>query len=128
MVNPLTDEIIALKREAVESLYTGIMKVYEYPKIKNPKTGIEKPLEYFKYSDVPCRISSQGGGTTNKTDKKPVISKGISVICPPEYEIKAGSRLEITFNGETNRYKLAGEKKLYSDHQTIEIELEKENP
>lgn len=118
----LLSDYIPLKREAIELLYCGTCNIYEITHKRDLKTNVTRSNGYeLKYSEIPCRLSSQSSGTTNQTETADEFSKSITLILAPEIEIKAGSHIEVTQYGNTDTYVYSGEKRLYSDHQTISL-------
>lgn len=118
MIDWLTPELIALKRDAIESIYDHRMTVYEVKQVYNPKTGFDEPQEVKKYEDEPCRISTQ---VTYAIEENPdLLQEKTNLICAPELDIPMGCHIEVKFyNGVVKRYKQISSARAYSDHQTL---------
>lgn len=118
MIDWLTDDLIALKRETIESIYDHTMTVYDIRDEYNPVTGFNEPMEIPIIENEPCRISSQ---TVDPTDNNPKgYIKKVNLICAPELDIPIGCRIEVDFYcGRHDQYRQVSPAKHFSDHQTL---------
>lgn len=114
-----TPEVIAFKRECIESLYNATMTVTTTTQEYNPKTYFDEEVVKEIITDEPCRIVEQGIDPVKNLPRR--TDNVSSIMCAPELVIPAGS--EITVKLYTNELKFfrAGESKHYSDHQTLEV-------
>lgn len=111
-------EVIAIKRECLETLYTGLVDVFESKNIED-ENFFSRPVEREILHQEPCRISYQVSHPTVDNPKE--HRKKITLMIAPEPDIKAGTKFVVTQNGKTEIYFKASEPKIYSDHQSIEI-------
>lgn len=115
----ITPELIALKREFTESLYTGTMNVIQNQWVKDEDTGIKYEEWVTIYENIPCRMTKQEIEPSENRPK--TFYKKITVDCAPEIDLPEGSKFEITFNGRTETYERSGTTSIYSDHQRIDM-------
>lgn len=114
----ITPEVIALKREAIESIYHHRMTVYATKTILNPQTGIHEPQEIEIYSNIPCRASTQMVEPTQDVPYE--FSKKMRVHCAPELEIPPGSKVKLTFyHQKTETFWHVSSRRIHSDHQVL---------
>lgn len=114
----LTEDLIALKREAIESIYHHRMTVYDIRDQYNPETGFDEPVEIPIIENEPCRVSSQVADPTDAYPKGYI--KKVNLICRPELDIPIGCRIEVDFyNGKHDQYRQVSPARHYSDHQTL---------
>ena len=118
MIDWLTDDLIALKRHAIESIYDHRMTVYDIRTEYNPETGFDEPHEVKIIENEPCRISTQ---IVDPTDDHPTqFKKKTNLICAPELDIPIGARIDVDFyNDKHDPYKQVSAARHYSDHQTL---------
>lgn len=112
-------------REALESLYTGVLMVTESVKVRkdNKSTSFE---DVVTLEGVPCRLSIKTLSSNNPSDKGHNLRQQIKVFLTPDVVIKPGSRLTITQNNVTRSYKYSGAPMVYSCHQEIILEVDEE--
>lgn len=115
----LTEELVAIKRATIESLYFARVTIWtsEYEKPKGKPFQEEVKVTICK--DEPCRITSQLGDPVQGDPK--VAVKRVNLMVAPEWEIPEGSEIEVTYNGYTKRYRMSAPPYHYSDHQTISL-------
>jgi hypothetical protein len=103
-------------------LYTDTANVYGYTTTTTP-AGITRKGKATEptISNMPCRISQKSINSPiqNHTESNNTISYEIKMFCPPEYEIKAGSKIEITRCGKVIIIYETGEPFIYPTHQEI---------
>lgn len=113
----------AIKRQALESLYTGKCTIYEYKKIKkaNKSTGFE---EVAVLADQACRLSfKQSPNTSGSDDLSSGVMQTIELFISPDVKISPGSKIVVTQNGRTTEYADSGVPVLYPTHQAINLKL-----
>lgn len=112
-----------IHRKAVEQLYEDVCTVYEYQSVKDEKTKLTEKKEIAVLQDLPCKISFENTAAT--TDKEGAAEQGISVklFLSPDVDIKAGSKIAVTHNGETVSYSNSGVSARFFTHQEIELKL-----
>ena len=114
----ITPELIALKREVIESIYHHRMTVYQHENVLNPKTGYDEPQEVPIYVDEPCRGSTQLSEPTTNLPRE--FTKTLRIHCAPELEIPIGSHIVVTFyNGKVQDFGRVSSARHYSDHQVL---------
>ncbi len=108
-------------RRAVEKLYGGVCTVIEHKAVtkSNHAAGFE---DNVIYENVPCRLSFQSLNTTGESGGAGVIRQLVKLFVPPETEIKAGCKIEVTQNGKTLQFKSSGEPARYETHNEIMLE------
>lgn len=109
-------------RQAVESQYKGICRLYESRQVKDEKTKITSEERVLVEPGFPCRLSFN---TSTVKEKEGVFVKmqETKLFCAPEREILAGSLLEITQDGRTALYEQSGYPAVYESHQEIALTL-----
>lgn len=114
----ITPEVIAMKREALESIYHHRMTVYVTKTEYDPQTGFYEPKEKEIYSNIPCRASTQMVEPTQ--DLPYEFSKKMRVHCAPELEIPEGSKIKLTFyHGKEESFWHVSARRIHSDHQVL---------
>lgn len=114
----ITPEVIALKREAIESIYHHRMTVYRNENVYNPETGFDEQQWVPYIIDEPCRASTQ---LVEPTEGRPEEhNKKLRLHCAPELVIEPGSRIDITFYHDVHQsFRHVSSSRNYSDHQVI---------
>lgn len=75
---------------------------------------------------MPCRLSYHTGYPGEMRGHVLRLEQAISVFLDKTVAIPAGSRMTITQNGVTNKFKASGHPEVYSTHQEIRLELEED--
>lgn len=129
MENPITPELIAFKREVLESLYVGTCTIHVTKHIEDPDTRISKATDVIVVEDEPCRVTRQNASISKQKQSRlpDEFTETTNVMLAPEIVVPPGSVLVITMNGETKSYKASSDPQMYSDHQTIKIQTTGEN-
>lgn len=109
-------------RRAIESRYNGICTVYEYMSVKDEVTKLTEQKEVATIENQPCRLSYEKLNATT-TSGAPIQSMGTKLFISPDVEIKAGSKIVVTQNGETTEFSNSGKPAIYSNHQEIMLTL-----
>lgn len=109
-------------------LWIGKATVYEYQDVTDPETYQTKQELVPIVTDEPCRLSQRQlsrnqGDLVNINDAAPFIDRIIVLFIRPDLEIKAGSVIEITQHGRTDKYKRASKPAIYTNHQEVVLEL-----
>lgn len=112
-------------REAIESTYKGICRLYESKMVKDESSGITTEEKVPTEVGFPCRLSF---GTSNVKDKEGALVKvqETKLFCAPEMEIPSGSMMEITQNERTAVYERSGFPVVYETHQEVVLTLKEE--
>lgn len=108
-------------------LWTGKCTIYEYQDVTDPLTYQTTQKLVPILEDEPCRLSYNREQSTNIANGAAVVSQSITLFIRPDLTIKAGSVIEITQNGVTEKYKGSGKPAVYRNHQEIVLELYEDN-
>lgn len=120
----INEKMWAKARKAQESLYTDTCNVYESSSVKNSVTGITTPSDdVLIIENQPCRLSISSSPAATKSDDSNNTVQVIKIFLAPELSIKAGSKILVTRQGVTQKYKRSGIPALYKSHQEIILEL-----
>ncbi len=113
-------------KKAIERLYIGTCDIYEYGKVKDPKTKRTESKELkVNGSPIKCRASYSSIPSTNQQEGGKMY-QAVKLFINPDLDIKPNSKIVITQNGRTTEYKNSGTAAVYSSHQEINLELFKE--
>ncbi len=123
----ITPELIALKREVLESIYHHRMTVYHHENVLNKDTGFNEPQEIILYKNEPCRGSTQLSNPTIGNPKE--FDKRLRIHCAPELDIPIGAHVVVTFyNDKVQDFGHVSSARHYSDHQVLIMnEFDKDN-
>lgn len=110
-------------RKVLEQTYEDACTIYEYQKVTDEDTNITDTKLVATVENQPCKLSFENLSATS--DAGNVAQKNIAVklFIAPEIEVKAGSRIEVTHNGETTCYSNSGVSGKFFTHQEINLEL-----
>lgn len=109
-------------RKEFAKLYEDKCNVYEYVKEKQPN-GSTAHKEKLVLADIPCRISFNIANQVAEGAKYSTPIQSIKLFIPNDINIKDGSKLEITRQGEKTVYKNSGVISRYSTHGELGLEL-----
>lgn len=110
-------------RAALERLWTDRAAVTVRREVTDPHTHLTDFQESVLAEDLPCKLSfealhSAGQGTVA------TIEQSVKLICPPDADIPAGSKISVTRpDGGTFVYARSGKTGVFSNHQEILLEL-----
>lgn len=109
-------------------LWVGRCNIYEYQEKIDPDTFQSKGELVQVVSEEPCRLSqthvAHNFSELVSIDKgAPYIEQLIVMFIRPDLDIKAGSIIEITQHGRTEKYKRSSKPAVYTNHQEIVLEL-----
>lgn len=127
MIDWITPEVIALKREAIESIYHHRFTVYDRREALNEKTGFWEPQDVLVegLEDLPCRVAKQLSEPTDDLPRE--FAQRATLITAPEYDIPEGARIHVKYyNGIEEDYMQVSASRDYSDHQTILMRMYRE--
>lgn len=120
MVNPITPALIALKRSAVESIYTDLVTVSVIGWTPEDYSGIKREEWTDIAVDVPCRVVAQTVETLQEKPKQ--FRRMIGLDLNPELVIPPGARLRVTHQGRVDDYRLTSLPQVYTSHQRVDAE------
>lgn len=113
--------------DILKTLWIGSCTVYEWKNVVDPETfQTTQKLEPI-FENQPCRLSfsTEYASTLNQANLS-VVQQKPKLFIAPDLEIKPGCVIEITQHGRTNKYKRSGEPAVYTNHQEIQLELDKD--
>lgn len=107
-------------------LWIGTANIYEYQSVVDPNTFQTTSRLVKVVSDEPCRLSYSTEPVTDINTGLATVAQKIQLFIRPDLVIKAGSVIEITQHGRTNKYHQTGEPAVYTNHQQFTVDLDKE--
>lgn len=120
MVNPIP------KNDILKTLWIGTANIYEYQQVTDPITHQTTNKLVLIVQDEPCRLSYTTLQVTDVETGIASVTQVPKLFIRPNLTIKAGSKIEITQHGVTNTYIRTSEPAVYTNHQEIRLELDKE--
>lgn len=111
------------KPNPLKTLWIGKCTIYEYKDELDPITHQTTQHLVPVIVDEPCRLSYRYEQATNISSGAAVVSQSITLFIRPDLEIKAGSVIEITQHGKTQKFKGSGNPALYTNHQEIILNI-----
>lgn len=113
-------------RKSLEKLYTDSCNIYEYKKVKDPKTKRTTFKNVLVYEDVKCRISFKNITSTVPTEKEAMTKQVTILFINPELNIKPNSIIEVERENRILKYQNSGTPAIYRTHQEIVLNLYEE--
>ena len=111
------------QKKAMERLWRDSCTVYVRESV------VQDSLTAFReralYEDIPCKLSFQTLPAAGEGDIAQV-SQAVKLFLSKEYEIPAGSRIEVFREGRQFQFRRSGEAGIFSLHQEILMEPVKE--
>ena len=98
----------------LQKLWRDTCSIYNFEKVKDPKTKTTEFKEILVQENISCRISFQNISSTNETP-----SIVIKLFLSNKVEIKENSKIVVTRNGISKTYKASGIPAIYSVHQEV---------
>lgn len=112
-----------MQRQALEAMYTGVCDVYEYGKARDETTKLTAVKERAVLTDIPCRLSyskiQPAEGKTGAAE----LAISTKLFLSPDIQIKPGSKIKATQEGQTEFYESSGKAAIYPTHQEIMLKL-----
>lgn len=112
-----------MHRKNIEATYDETCCIYEYQNKKNIKTNLTESKPVLVAENVPCHRSYSSIPTAYENEAATNRKQTIKLFLAPEIVIKAGSKITVTRNGDTQEYSRSGEPAIYASHQEINLEL-----
>lgn len=126
MADP-AQEITMVTTNPLAILWVGRCSIYEYQDVTDPDTFQTTQELVAVVTDEPCRLSQNYVSHTTAdlvgVNGVPSVENLIVLFIRPDLEIKAGSVIEVTQHGISERYKRSSKPAVYSNHQEIVLEL-----
>lgn len=114
------------KNDILKMLWIGSCTISEYTEIKDPVTHVTSFGLVPVVENEPCRLSYSKDNVTDMENSVAGIQQTIKLFIRPDIDIKAGSIIEVTQHGTTNKYKRASEPAIYTNHQEVILEIDKD--
>lgn len=105
-------------------LWIGKATISEYQEITDPETHQTKWELTPVVTDEPCRLSYTTSSLTAIINGAREVDQVITLFISPDINITAGSVIEITQRGRTNKFKRSSEPRVYTDHQEVILEYD----
>ena len=103
----------------LQKLWRDTCSIYNFEKVKDPKTKTTEFKEILVQENIPCRISFQNIFSTSETPSIAIINQVIKLFLSNKVEIKENSKIVVTRNGVSKTYKASGIPAIYSVHQEV---------
>lgn len=103
----------------LQKLWRDTCSIYNFEKVKDPKTKTTEFKEILVKENIPCRISFQNISSTTETPSIAVTNQVIKLFLSNKVEIKENSKIVVTRNGIAKTYKASGIPAIYSVHQEV---------
>lgn len=112
----------------LSALWIGRCSIYEYQEVTDETTWQTKHELVELVKDEPCRLSQSAvshndADLVSLGDGVPIRYQRTVLFIRPDLDIKAGSVIEVTQHGRTEKYKRSSPPAVYSNHQEIVLEL-----
>ena len=119
-------ENIIPKTDVLQKLWIGVATISEYQKVTDPITFQSTNKLVPVVENEPCRLSYSTEQVTNMDSGIATVAQVIKLFIRPDLVIKSGSKIEVTQHGRTNNYIRASEPLIYTNHQEVLLQLDKE--
>lgn len=121
-----------MKNNPLSLLWIGKATISEYQNVTDPETYQTTQKLVPVIIDEPCRLSQNVVShdkqeLTRLGESVPYVEQVIVLFIRPDLEIKAGSVIEVTQHGRTDKYQRASKPAIYSNHQEVVLELYEDN-
>ena len=103
----------------LQKLWRDTCSIYNFEKVKDPKTKTTEFKEILVQENIPCRISFQNISSTSETPSIAITNQDIKLFLSNNVEIKENSKIVVTRNGISKTYKASGIPAIYSVHQEV---------
>lgn len=103
----------------LQKLWRDTCSIYNFEKLKDPKTKTTEFKEILVQENIPCRISFQNISSTSETPSIAITNQVIKLFLSNKVEIKENSKIVVTRNGISKTYKASGIPAIYSVHQEV---------
>ena len=103
----------------LQKLWRDTCSIYNFEKVKDPKTKTTEFKEILVQENIPCRISFQNISSTSETPSIAITNQVIKLFLSNKVEIKENSKIVVTRNAISKTYKASGIPAIYSVHQEV---------
>lgn len=110
-------------RQVIEQLYEDTCTIYEEQEVTDEDTNITSTDTVAMIENQPCKISFENLNSTSDSGNVAEQKIAVKLFLAPEIDVKPGSTIEITHNGETVKYSNSGVAGKFYTHQEINLEL-----
>ena len=100
----------------LQKLWRDTCSIYNFEKVKDPKTKTTEFKEILVQENIPCRISFQNISSTSETPSIAITNQVIKLFLSNKVE---NSKIVVTRNGISKTYKASGIPAIYSVHQEV---------
>ena len=97
----------------LQKLWRDTCSIYNFEKVKDPKTKTTEFKEILVQENIPCRISFQNISSTSETPSIAITNQVIKLFLSNKVEIKENSKIVVTRNGVSKTYKASGIPDIY---------------
>lgn len=113
-------------RNAIMKLWDGRCDAFTVTAVKDKDTGRTAQNETVLFRNEPCRVSYSSIASASPQSEAADVRQVIKLFISKDVKIPEGAKLVITQEGRTEKYRRAGKPAVYSVHQEVILELEKE--
>lgn len=110
-------------KKAIEQLYEDRCTVIQYQSVRDEQTKQTHKQEVVVLTEEACKLSFRSVSKTQDTNNVSEVRQEIKLFLAPHIEIKAGSKILVTRNGNTTAYRSSGVPNMFFTHQEIALEL-----
>ena len=119
-------------KNPLSKLWVGKCTISTYQDVTDPETFQTTQQLVPIIVDEPCRLSQNVVAhsryeLTSVVEGVPNIEQYIVLFIRPDLDIPAGSVIEVTQHGRTEKYKRSSKPAYYTNHQEIVLELYEDN-
>lgn len=134
-VNMLNLRIESYKK-SIYSLFDSVCTIYSYEKVFNEKTKRYESKEVEKYKDIKCRISfKKSSASDNSEFKSQSQTQIVKLFMPSDIELLIDNDMSNYSVYVTNintkrvlRYRLSSAPSVFTFHQEMELQIDKDIP
>lgn len=134
-VNMLNLRIESYKK-SIYSLFDSVCTIYSYEKVFNEKTKRHESKEVEKYKDIKCRISfKKSRASANSEFKSQSQTQIVKLFMPSDIELLIDNDMSNYSVYVTNvntkrvlRYRLSSAPSVFTFHQEMELQIDKDIP
>lgn len=109
----------------LKTLYDGLCTIQAVKDVEGDDFLMHKELVVI-LEDEPCRLSHGGSAPGVVQDNgATVVGTDITLILDNTIVVPEGCRITVTQDGRTDEYRRSGTPKIYCNHQSVPVELNK---
>lgn len=123
-------------KKSIYSLFDSVCTIYSYEKVFNEKTKRHESKEVEKYKDIKCRISfKKSRASANSEFKSQSQTQIVKLFMPSDIELLIDNDMSNYSVYVTNintkrvlRYRLSSAPSVFTFHQEMELQIDKDIP